>query len=436
MRPELVRMQETLVRMRDTSAQDQAVDPVPARRRRRYRIMAAVAAAGVLAAVAIPLLLRWSSAERSVDGAQLRLATVIRGDFISDVAVQGRIVAALSPTLYAPVAGTVTTRVNAGDRVTVGQILAVVEAPELRAEYRRERATLQSLQAAFERERIEARARNAGNRQTADLAQVALEAAEREVERHRSAFERGVISRQELDRREDALAEARLRQAHALQDVQLQEEKLAFEVRSRQLDLERQELAVAELQRRVDELEVRAPVAGVVGSLAVQQRQAVAANSPLLTVVDLSAFEIEIDVPESYADELAIDLPAEVTYGGTRYPGAVTAVSPEVRGGQVTGRVRFTGDLPPDLRQNQRVSVRILLERRNDTLMVDRGAFYESGGGRIAYVVDGGMARRTAIRTGAVSISKVEVTEGLNEGQQIVISGIDAFEGAETVLIR
>jgi len=422
--------------MRDTSAQDVVVDTAPDRQRRRRTWIAAAAAVLLLLVIAVPAVSRWAAADRSVDGGTLRVAEVTRGRFLSDVAVQGRVVAAVSPTLYATAAGTVTTRVNAGDTVAAGEVLAVVEAPELLSEFERERSTLESLQAAYERQRIEARAQQAANQQTADLALVRLNAARREVERIRTAFEQGVVSRQELDRREDELAEADVRHRHAEQDVAVQDDKLAFEVRTRQLDVERQRMAVAELDRRVDELAVRSPVDGVVGSLAVQQRAAVAANQPLMTVVDLSAFEIELDVPESYADDLALDMAAEITYGGSTYPGRVTAISPEVQDGQVTGRVRFAGAQPADLRQNQRVSVRIVLEEKDDVLMVDRGAFYESGGGRVAYVVEDGIARRTPIRTGATSISKVEVTGGLAAGQQVVISSITPFADAETVLIR
>jgi len=422
--------------MRDTSAQDVALDPAPARRRHRRALLAAGAAVAVLLVLAAPFVMKWFAADRSVDGASLRIATVTRGRFVSDVAVQGRVVAAVSPTLYATAAGTIATRVNAGDAVTAGQLLAVIDAPELLSEYERERSTLQSLQAAYERGRIEARAQQATNQQTADLALVTLNAARREVERSRTAFDQGVISRQELDRREDALAEAEVRHRHAVQDVTVQDEKLAFEVRTRLLDVERQRVIVAELERRVDQLDVRSPVDGVVGTLAVQQRAAVAVNQPLLTVVDLSVFEIELDVPESYADDLAVDMVAEITYGGTTYPGRLTAISPEVQNGQVTGRVRFAGEQPADLRQNQRVSVRIVLEEKDDVLMVDRGAFYESGGGRIAYVIEDGIARRTAIRTGSTSIGRVEIVDGLEAGQQVVISNIEPFGNAETLLLR
>jgi HlyD family secretion protein len=422
--------------IRDTSAQDAAIDPAPAQRRRRKLILGGVAAIALCVAAVSPALTRWSAADLSVDGSQLRYATVSRGRFVSDVAVQGQVVAAVSPTLYASTAGTVSTTVNAGDKVGKGQALATIDSPELLSEFERERSTLLSLQAAYERQRIQTRAENAGNQQTVDLALVTLKAAERELERYRNAFQQGLVSRQEHDRREDQLAEAQVRYEHAVQNARMQAEKLSFELRTSELDVERQRGVVANFERRVDELTVRSPVDGMVGSIAVQQRAAVTPNQPLLTVVDLSVFEIELSVPESYADDLALDMPAEITYGSSKYEGRLTSISPEVRNSQVVGRVRFAGDAPADLRQNQRVSVRIVLEEKPDALIVDRGAFFESGGGRVAYKVDGGVARRTPIATGASSIAKVEIAQGLAEGDQIVISSLEPFGRAETVLIR
>lgn len=422
--------------IRDTSAQDAAIDPAPVQRRRRRLVLGGVAAAALGVVAVSPALTRWSAADLSVDGGQLRYATVTRGRFVSDVAVQGQVVAAVSPTLYAATAGTVSTSVNAGDKVSKGQSLATIDSPELLSEFERERSTLLSLQAAYERQRIQTRAENAGNQQTVDLALVTLKAAERELERYRNAFQQGLVSRQEHDRREDQLAEAQVRYEHAVQNAKMQAEKLSFELRTSELDVERQRGVVANFERRVDELTVRSPVDGIVGSVAVQQRAAVTPNQPLLTVVDLSVFEIELSVPESYADDLALEMPAEITYGTSKYEGRVTSISPEVRNSQVVGRVRFAGDTPADLRQNQRVSVRIVLEEKPDALIVDRGAFFESGGGRIAYKVDDGVARRTPITTGASSIAKVEIAQGLAEGDQIVISSLEPFGRAETVLIR
>jgi HlyD family secretion protein len=127
-------------------------------------------------------------------------------------------------------------------------------------------------------------------------------------------------------------------------------------------------------------------------------------------------------------------MPAQLTSGmGTPYPGAVSAVSPEVVNGEVTARLRFADKQPPGLRQNQRLSARIVLDTRRNVLMVERGPFLEQDGGRFAYVVDGNHAVRRPIRTGVSSLNAVEILDGLQPGDRVVVSGSDLFGDATQV---
>ena len=200
--------------------------------------------------------------------------------------------------------------------------------------------------------------------------------------------------------------------------------------------MQRQEIRVEELQRQVDALSIKSPVSGVVGDLLVEQKAAVNRDTPVMAVVDLSRFEIDALVPESYADDLGIGMAAEILLGNDRFAGRLVAVSPEIVSGQVRSRIRFSDRMPGNIRQNQRLTTRILIEERPDVLMVQRGQFLESGGGRIAYVMNGeGLAIRKTIDIGARSLSAVEINGGLSEGDMIVISSIDQFRGADSVLI-
>jgi HlyD family secretion protein len=126
-------------------------------------------------------------------------------------------------------------------------------------------------------------------------------------------------------------------------------------------------------------------------------------------------------------------MPAEVNYGQRVYPATVTAISPQVKQNQVTGRVRFGQNIPVGLRQSQRVATRIVIESRDRVLKVERGSFIEASGGRVAYLVQDDLARRTPIKLGATSIAAVEIASGLKEGDQIIVSGVDSFENAAVV---
>jgi HlyD family secretion protein len=191
------------------------------------------------------------------------------------------------------------------------------------------------------------------------------------------------------------------------------------------------------VQRQVDALTLRAPFDGQVGQVQATQHTQVIANAPVLGVVDLSKFEVEIKVPESFARDLAIGMPAQLTSGtGQPFPGEIAAVSPEVVNGEVVARLRFSDQQPPGLRQSQRMSARVLLDTRKNVLKVERGPFIEQSGGRYAYVVTGSTATRRPIQTGVSSLGEVEIVSGLQPGEKIVVSGADLFGDHERVSIN
>lgn len=417
--------------IRDTAAQDRPVGPPRGRRIRRLALLGAglvgLALVGWLAT-------RWLSAGRSVDAARVRIAEVTRGALVRDAAVTGRVVAAVSPTLYAPVPGTVALAIRAGDTVTKGQLVATLDSPELTAELLRERSTLAELDAGLGSAKIAAGQQRLAARREADEADIALTAAERERQSARAGFETGVVPELDVLRAEDAVKGAKIRHANAIEAAALGGKSAGFDVATAAKQRERQRLIVADLERRVAELEVRAPVDGVVGTLSVADRAAVARSQALMTVVDLARLEVELEVPEAYADDLGLGMTAEVTIGATRASGAIAALSPEVVSGHVLARVRFAGAQPPGLRQRQRVSARILIDERPDVVMLARGPFLEAHGGRAVYVVDAdGVARRRAIELGATSVAAVEVVRGLQPGERVVIAGSERFEDADAV---
>jgi HlyD family secretion protein len=420
--------------IRDTSAQDVLLVKNSRGKWLKWAIPLTIVA--VLAALLGPVLSTWLSAEASVTADRIRTAIVARGDLVRDLSVQGRVVAAVSPTLYNPATGTVTLKVLPGDSVTLGQVLATVDSPEVRSEYMQELSTLDTLNAELAREKIQARKAQVTSKQTIDLARVKLTATEREMRRAEESFSTHSISEIDFERARDELATARVEYDHAVQDSQLEVESLEFETTTRQLAVERQQLVVDELDRRVDDLSIRSPVIGIVGNVAVNQKAVVNQNSPLITVVDLSAFEVEVRIPESYADDLGIGLAGDVQYNGESYRGELVSLSPEVVNNEVVGRIRFAGDSPPGLRQNQRVTVRVMMDELIDVLKLQRGAFTDSGGGRYAFVLTGdGLAVRREIRLGARSAAEVEIITGLQVGENVIISSIAEFENYDTIQV-
>jgi HlyD family secretion protein len=423
------------LKIADTSAQDVAIQARP-KTRKRVLLSVGIVALILLAVWVTPALQRWAGSSISVPKDRLRLAIVERTDLVRDVSVQGRIVAAVSPSLFAPAGGTITLLVDAGASVKEGQSLARLDSPELQNLLQQEQSTFDSLSVEFERQGIEAKQKALDNRKNIDLAKVTLTAAERERRRAESGYKIEAISQIDYEKTKDDLETAKLAYEHAVSDAKLDDERLVFELKTRELLVNRQSMLVNDLLRQVDELDMRSPVNGIVGNLMVDQKAAVSRNQVVMAVVDLSAFEIEAQVPESYADDLGLGMDAEVLLGNQKYPASLVSVSPEIIQNQVTTRIRFNGDMPPGLRQNQRLTTRILMEEKKDVLTLQRGQFLDSGGSRVAYILDeDNVAHRRSIEIGARSLAMVEIVDGLTEGETVVISSIDQFRGADSVLV-
>jgi HlyD family secretion protein len=419
--------------VRGTEAQDTPVGNTNAVRRRRLWIFGSAAGAIVFVGIFTWLARSWANSGHTVSGERLRTASVSSGHFVRDVAGQGTVVASVNPTLFAIAAGTVTYAVHAGDTVTQGQVLAALDSPELKNEYQRELATLDSLDAALARQRIEIRRETITSQQQADLSQVSIEAAQREMKRAQWAWDQKAISERDYKRAQDDVATAQLNFDHARDTASLERDSLALDLRTRTLERQRQALVVQSLQQQVDELTVRSPVEGMVANLAQPDKMKVAASAPLLTVVDLRALEIEFQVAETYAGAIKPGMTAEVTLEGRTQTAKVTAISPEVRQSEVTGRVKFTRQ-PPGLRQNERASVRIVLDERDHVVKFEHGPFIDETT-RAVYVMHGDQAVRTAVELGAASVSEVEVLRGLSPGDSVVVSDMRDFKDTPAVMV-
>lgn len=420
--------------IRDTSGQDAVIAPQPVWRRKK--VVVGVVVAVVLVVVSVVLLKAFANTTKSINSSRIKIAQVTRGDLVRDVAVNGRMVAAISPTLYSTAPSTVTLKVKAGDMVKKGDVVAELTSPDLSNLLKREQANYDQLESEVARQKILARKQKLIARRDADQAEIERVTAERTFARFEKAGPDGVISKIEYMKVKDALVTAEIRAKHAEQAAALESEDVDLNLKTKSAQLEQQRLVRDDAQRKVDELKLQAPVDGMVGTLSVANRSVVAANTALMTLVDLSQLEVELEIPETYVSDLGLGMTAEITINGATSKGKISAISPEVVKNQVLARVRFDGTQPQGLRQSQRVSARLLIEEKPKVLMLARGPFVESEGGRFVYLVENNSAVRRPFKLGATSISAVEILEGLKEGDKVVVAGTDQFENAERVSLN
>jgi len=419
--------------MRDTSLQDRKLTQQKSIWTKPVGLLAAGA---IVIGLAWQSFSGWASVDHSVELKTVKLATVERGDFIRDIAATGRVVAANAPVLYSPEVGLVTLMVKPGDSVEQDQVVAMIDSPQLLSQKQQQIALVEQLKAEISRVELSASRSSLRLQQQMEVTKVNLEAAEREYRRAEISIKKLLISQIDFEEAQDELAKSRLIAKHAEQDVELAKRSLAFEVENKKLEYKQQQVVLCELERKVTGLSVKSPVKGIVGNWLTEQKNQVQRNQELMKVVDLTAYEAQLHISESYAAELGIGMNVDLTIGGHPLVGVLSAISPEVNNNQVTAQVKIKDNKGAKLRQNQRVNARIFLEQKEDVVMVKRGQFYGSGAGKLAYIVNDNIAQRIALESGSTSTGYVEILGGANVGDTLVISSLSVFKGKERIVLH
>ena len=418
----------------DTQSQDETILSVEKKSPKKLLLILLVIL--TLLYLAFPTVSQWYSSIPNVDTDSLVIASVIRGDLVRDVAVSGKAVAANAPQLYNTERGQITLLVKPGETVTQNQIVARLVSPELDALIKQQESTLEQLSINSNRGILEDKVAQLDLESNMNTAQSALNVAIREKQRAKISYSKQIISEIDWMKSQDTLADANLFFQHAKKRVDLAKERLDFERKNRDFLVKKQQLILNELVRRHQALEIKTPLTGVVGNWLVAQKNTLAANTAIMTVVDLSEYEVELSVPEFYADDLGLGLTVAMQISGQQISGEIIAISPEIKANQVKVRAKLTSPIDIQLRQNQRINARIEFEKKSDVLMLQRGAFMGSLAGKFAFkILDDNTATKIAITTGASSVEYVELTSGAIENDQIIISDYQDFNQAEQINI-
>ena len=404
---------------------DVSRSPLIARRRQRRRWLLAGGAALALVAVGV-MFARLRPAAPTVERVGVSIDTVRRGPMIRQVRGLGTLV----PEEIRWIAARTDARVERivvfpGATVEPDTTILILSNPELQqsvldgdAAVTAAQAKLNSLRAQLESQALEresAFAKAQGDRDTA-LAQ---------VEVNEKLAQQGLIADVELKK-------SRISAKELTSCCEIEGRRVEFTRQSvePQLAVARGELDGAKAQAglrhsQLDALQVRAGMAGVLQIVPVEVGQRITAGTNVARVADPTRLKAQIKIPETQARDIQPGQPADVDTRNGIAAGHVSRVDPSVQAGTVLVDITF-GDtpLPRGARPDLSVEGTIELEHIDDTLVVGRPAFGQEEGTVSVYRLtpDGSEATRVKVKLGRGSLSTVEVREGLQAGDKIILS--------------
>lgn len=233
----------------------------------------------------------------------------------------------------------------------------------------------------------------------------------------------------ELARRKHALINERLRQDSLYRSIQMDQ------MEDNLTNMRRNVLLIRE---RKDKLEVRSQIDGELGLLDVVLGQNVQPGQKIGQINDLSDYKVEALIDEHYIDRVRAGLSATFDRQGAHFALTVRKVYPEVRDGKFRTDFVFTGERPDNIRSGQTYYINLELGQPTECVMIPKGTFFQSTGGNWIFVVDrdGKRAYRRKIKIGRQNPQYYEVTEGLEPGERVIVSGYESYKNSEVLVIQ
>lgn len=226
-----------------------------------------------------------------------------------------------------------------------------------------------------------------------------------------------------MKQRRELMAE-RMRQEEILSDNQLKIAKQSITRLNESMEL---------LNRIMQALEVRAPITGQLSSISAEVGQNINAGQRIGQVDVVGGYKVRTRIDQTYIARVQPGTTGHVTLEGRNWDVAVSKVYTEVTQNVFEADVVFAGDVPASLRRGQTVTVELSFSSPTESLIVNKGSFYQHTAGRWVYLIDedGETARRVDVRLGRQNPRQVEVLEGLVEGDRIVASGYDSYNDVD-----
>jgi HlyD family secretion protein len=382
---------------------------------------------------------RIEPAAPSVDRASIWTDTVKRGTMVRQVRGPGTLVPEQIRYISAVTAGRVErVLIQPGATVTPDTELLLLSNPDVQLqsmEAQRQVAgsesNLANLRATLENQRLT---------QQAAVATVRSQHREavRQAEANRQMAERGLIPQLDFRRSEDVAEELATRLEIEQQRLRFIEESMKAQLASQTGEVQRVRSLSTFQDAYVRSLTVTAGAEGVLRELPLQEGEWVNPGTRLAVVVQPGRLRAELRIPETQARDVAVGQRANIDTRNGIVPGRVVRIDPAVQNGTVTVDVALEGELPRGARPDLSVDGTIEIERLEDVLYTGRPAYgqAESTVGLFRVEANGAAARRVNTRLGRSSVNTIEIVNGLQQGDIVILSDMSQWDAHDRVRLR
>ncbi len=366
-----------------------------------------------------------------------RLATVERGSIENSITATGLVVPIFEQQINAPVSAEVkAVLLTSGAEVKVGTIIMELDEEFTRLAYESLDDELELKQNNITKLKLEYDKNLKELAYENEIKGLQLSSLEAELSDKKRLKAIGGTTQEEVDRAALNLKIAQLEKKKLENDLQFREVAIVSDQRNLELEVLIQDKKKRELEKKLTQTKVTAPRAGVITWIQEKIGQKVSEGEPLVRIADLEQFRVEASCSDRYANSVHIGLPVRVRVNKSELTGKITSISPAVENNTLSFIVELDEKNHPALRPDMRVEVFVVSDIRANILRVKNGPAFKGGVQQSVFVITGDKAIKRSVRVGLTNIDFVEITEGLQAGDQIILSDMKDYEYLEELKMK
>jgi len=372
----------------------------------------------------------------NVEQDKLTISEVMNGTFDETIPITGNVQPLKTIRLDAVVGGYVTQKmVEGGNAVTKGQTLLKLENQQLKLNFLQSETEASRLVNDLQNTRQRLKVERFSLRSSLNELDFQIEQAKDLYDRNKQLFGDKVVSEQEYLRAKRDYERLVKQRDIAIESQKYQEENAVIQIKQLEGTLERTQRNVELWRQTLENLEVKAPVPGLLSSMDVEVGSNISQGQNIGQIDDLSGFKIRAAIDEYYINRVFSGLPGSFDFNGKSFKLEIIKIYPEVRSGRFEVDMKFSQGAPEGIKRGQSVTVRLQLGQPTQAVLLPTGGFFSTTGGNWVYVLENGDKRavRRRISLGRKNPEYFEVLEGLKPGERVITSSYDTFGDNEVL---
>ncbi len=379
------------------------------------------------------------SSKLNVEIDKITIEEVEQNLFQDYIAVIGTVEPIQTIYLDATVGGSVDEiYVDEGTKVKKGQAILKLENDNLVLEISNNEAQVERAINDLESMRLNLQNQKISNKNRLNNLYYDILQLKRQYDRNKELFAGEHISKEELDVARENY-ERNVKEYYLLQEKAIQDSIFMLRrISSSKSSIDRMNTNLNLTRKRLEKLSVKAPVKGELATLNPEIGEVINYGTRIGTINILDSYKLRVEIDEHYISRVTRELKGECDFSNTVYPAVITKIYPEVVEGRFAVDMEFTKETPKDIRIGQTSRIRLELGESKQATLIPRGGFYQSTGGQWVFVVDasGEFAVKREIRIGRQNPKYYEVIEGLEPGEQVIVSSYDNFGEVDKLMLK